>query len=197
MAAGLMQNLLTIDLMQKRTAITDEKNKKKVQYFISDGMFRFWYRFIPDAVDFIEMGQGAVYYRKYVKPVMDEYMSSIFEAMCRFYTLKLSLAGKLNADILRVGTWWGANPAKKEQTDIDIVGIDPLEKKAILGECKFKNELTDKSVLDSLKERNGLIDTKYRVVQLLLFSKSGFSDWLRANCHSQNVLLISLADMYR
>lgn len=197
MASVLIQNLITTGIVQRRTAITEENNKKKIQYVLSDGMFRFWYRFIPDAIDFIEMGRGQIYYQKYVKPRLDEYMGGIFESMCRSYTLMLSIRGKLNADIMRVGTWWGTNPARREQTDIDVVGIDPMDHTAVLGECKFKNELLDKTVYDSLKDRDGLIDSHYRTVQFLLFSKSGFSDWLLDHCIQNGVLLISLDDLYQ
>lgn len=124
-------------------------------------------------------------------------MGGIFESMCRSYTLMLSIRGKLNADIMRVGTWWGTNPARREQTDIDVVGIDPMDHTAVLGECKFKNELLDKTVYDSLKDRDGLIDSHYRTVQFLLFSKSGFSDWLLDHCIQNGVLLISLDDLYQ
>lgn len=160
-------------------------------------MFKFWYRFIPDAVDYIEMGRGDLYFDRFVKTHIDEYMGSIFEDMCRFYTLQAGINGKLEADILKVGTWWGADPKIKEQTDIDVVGIDTVSNKAVLGECKFKKELLDKPVMESLIERNGLIDSKYRTVQYLLFSKSGFSDWVKENAEKRDVKLISLEDMFK
>lgn len=193
---NLLQNLILIGIVKKRTAITDEKNKKKIQYVLTDGMFKFWYRFVPDAIDYIEMGRGDIYYDRFVKPHIDEYMGSIFEDMCRYYTLKSGINGKLKADILKVGTWWGADPKKKEQTDIDVVGIDTVSNKAVLGECKYKNEILDKSVMEALIDRTGLIDPKYRTVEYLLFSKSGFSDWVKDNAKNKDVKLISLKDMY-
>lgn len=194
---NLLQNLMLIGIVKKRTAITEEKNKKKIQYVLTDGMFKFWYRFVPDAIDYIEMGRGDIYYDRFVKPHIDEYMGSIFEEMCRYYTLKSGINGKLKADILKVGTWWGADPKKKEQTDIDVVGIDTVSNKAILGECKYKNEILDKSIMEALIERTGLIDSKYRTVEYLLFSKSGFSDWVVDNAKDKDVRPISLEEMYK
>ena len=45
----------------------------------------------------------------------------------------------------------------------------------------FKNEPVDKKVYEDLMDRNGLISREYMIVQYLLFSKSGFSEWVREN----------------
>ena len=76
------------------------------------------------------------------------------------------------------------------------MGLDKQSKKAVLGECKYKNEPIDKEVYDALLERNGLISGAYTVVQYLLFSKKGFSDWVMEQADRGLVKLISLQDMY-
>ncbi|MDE6055593.1 MAG: ATP-binding protein [Lachnospiraceae bacterium] len=192
-----LANLVVTGIVVKEYAITDEANKKKVQYKFKDNMFRFWYRFVPDAVGAIELGKGDVYYQNIVKNRISEYMGEVFEDMARYYTLKLGLCGELNCFVTSVGKWWGTNPRKHETTDIDIVGLDKQSKKAVLGECKYKNEPIDKKVYDALLEKNGLISGTYTVVQYLLFSKKGFSDWVMEQADQGLVKLISLQDMYR
>lgn len=66
--------------------------------------------------------------------------------------------------IMEVGKWNGSNPKKKEQTDIDVVGLDTEHNRAILGECKFRNSPIDKSIFETLMDRNGLIDKKYSTI---------------------------------
>lgn len=63
--------------------------------------------------------------------------------------------------ITEVGTWWGveqmidANGERFQQSaDIDVVGISTIDKTAILGECKFKNEKIDKEIFDTLIRRS-------------------------------------------
>lgn len=51
-------------------------------------MFKFWYEFIPKATSVIEIGQGERYYNKVVKPEIHSFMGTVFEEMCRYYTLK-------------------------------------------------------------------------------------------------------------
>ena len=98
--------------------------------------------------------------------------------------------------ITRVGKWWGTDPRKKEETGIDVVGLDTIKKEAILGECKFKNERLDKSVYEALRNRTGLIDHHYRTVQYLHISKSGFSDWILTHQKEEAIMPIDLMQMY-
>lgn len=191
-----LSNLTAIGIVEKEFAITDESNKKKVRYKFKDNMFKFWYRFVPDAVGAIELGKGELYYKNVVKNKISEYMGEVFEDMARYYTLNVGLCGELDCFVTSVGRWWGTNPQKQEPTDIDVVGLDKNSKRAVLGECKYKNEPVDKKVYDALIERNGLISNAYTVVQYLLFSKSGFSDWIIEHTDHNMVKLVSIQDMY-
>lgn len=47
--------------------MTGIKNKRKIQYEITDGMYNFWYRFVLDGRSSIEFHKGDVYYNAYVK----------------------------------------------------------------------------------------------------------------------------------
>lgn len=191
-----LRNLVATEIVQKNQPITDEKNRKKIRYTLADTMFQFWYRFVPAALDAIELGRGAAYYQTIVRPQLSDYMGSIYEEMCRTYTLLAGLDGKLACFVTRTGKWWGTDPQKKEETDIDVVGLDPVHKQAVLGECRFKMEPVDKKVYESLKERNGLIDRHYQTVQYLFFARSGFSSWLQEQAAKEPLKLIDLQELY-
>ncbi len=107
------------------------------------------------------------------------------------------LSGNFLCNVTKVGTWWGTNPQKHEETDIDIVGLDKQEKNAVIGECKYKKEPADKKVYESLLERSKLLHQGYLVKQYLLFSLSGFSAWLEEETGRNKILkLIHIEDMY-
>ena len=189
--------------LNNKKCITEEKNKKKTQYVLKDHMFKFWYQFIPKAISVIEMGQGQVYYEKVVKSGLHSFMGSVFEDMCRYYTLEHGILGEFGSFITEVGTWWGveqmidANGERYQQSaDIDVVGISTIDKTAILGECKFKNEKIDKEIFDTLIRRSKLISGSYNVTTLILFSLSGFTDWVK-NTDMFNVKLITVEDLYK
>ena len=191
----IVKNLATIGVLAKVTAITEENNKKKINYEIADGMYRFWYRFVPGGRAAIEMDKGEVYYNRYVKDNLHAFMGEIFEYMCRYYLLSQGLEGRLKCPVTNVGKWWGTGHDRKP-TDIDVVGLDVLGRKAVLGECKFRNEPIDKAVFDGLMARKGLIDRKYEEAQYIFFSLSGFSQWVLKNADPDKVALVSLDDLY-
>ena len=159
-------------------------------------MFRFWYKFVPDGMGAIELDRGDIFYQNVVKPKLSEFMGSVFEDMCKYYTLISGVDGKLNCFVTIVGKWWGTHPKRREATDIDVVGLDRISKKAVLGECKYRNVPIDKNVYEDLQEKNGLITKEYTVVQYILFSKSGFTEWVTEHCERDGVKLVELGDMY-
>ena len=197
-----LDKLINIGLVEKKKCITDEKNKKKTQYVLKDYMFKFWYEFIPKATSVIEIGQGEVYYTKVVKPALHSFMGAVFEDMCRYYTLKQGIKGEYGCFITSVGSWWGVeNIADKngeirtQSTDIDVVAISEIDKKAVIGECKFKNEKIDKGIYETLIRRGKLITAKYKVSKYIFFSLSGYTDWFES-LSDEDVLLLTLDSLY-
>ena len=197
-----LDKLINVGLVEKKKCITEEKNKKKTQYVLKDYMFKFWYEFIPKATSVIEMGQGEVYYERAVKPVLHSFMGSVFEEMCRYYTLMKGITGEYGCFITSVGTWWGVeNIADKngniraQSADIDVVALSDIDKRAVIGECKFKNEKIDKGIYETLIRRGSLITAKYKISKYIFFSLSGYTDWFET-LSGEDVLLFTLDSLY-
>ena len=75
----VLKSLMTVGIVSRVFPITEPDNKKKISYEITDGLYRFWYTFIPSAKPAIEMSRGEVYYNNIVKPKLHLFMGSIFE----------------------------------------------------------------------------------------------------------------------
>ena len=191
----LLQNLITVGIVEKAVPLTDESNKKKCRYELSDTMYLFWYKFIPDARAAIELGRGEAYFLRNVKPRLHEYMGPVFERICRQYTLCKGLDGELSCFVSQTGAWWGTDRTRLP-TDIDVVGLDPGTHRAVLGECKFKNEPLGKEAYDALMARQGLIDRRYTETQFLFFSLSGFTAWIREKAQSEPLKLVPIEELY-
>ncbi len=196
-----LDKLIQVGLITKKKCITEEKNRKKTQYVLRDQMFRFWYAFIPKATSIIEIGQGDLYFDQVVKPQIHNYMGSVFEEMCRYYTLKEGICGAFGNTLTEVGTWWGTeillrgSEKVQQSADIDVVGISELDKTAVLGECKFKKEKIDKNVYDTLLRRSAVISGKYRIIRFLFFSLSGYTSWFDS-IQNNDIVLLTLDDLY-
>lgn len=198
-----LEKLISVGLIEKKRCITEEKNKKKSQYVLKDSMFKFWYTFIPKAASVIEMGQGELYYTKAVKPFLHFFMGTVFEDMCRYYTLQHGILGEFGCFLTSVGSWWGMetivnDEGKKmgQSADIDVVALSEIEKKAVVGESKFKNEKIDRGVYETLLRRANVLSSKYTITKYMLFSLSGYTKWFD-NMKDNRVMQISLDDMYQ
>ena len=159
-------------------------------------MYNFWYRFVLNGRSSIEFHKGDVYYNAYVKKNLHDFMGDIFENMCQYYLMMQSLNGHIPYMITQVGKWWGVGH-DHIPTDIDVVGIDEMGKKAILGECKFRNSLLDQAVYDDLMRKKGLINKKYQEVLFVYFSLSGFSQGVLEGYDKNEVKLVTLDDLYK
>ncbi len=197
-----LDKLISVGLVEKKRCITEEKNKKKTQYVLKDFMFKFWYEFIPKATSVIEMGQGELYYQKVVKPALHSFMGAVFEEMCRYYTLKQGIMGEYGCFITSVGTWWGVENItdqngnfRAQSADIDVVALSEKDKKAVVGECKFKNEKIDKGIYDTLIRRGKVIPAKYKISKYIFFSLSGYTEWFES-LSEEDVLLLTLDSLY-
>ena len=197
-----LDKLINVGLVEKKKCITDEKNKKKTQYVLKDYMFKFWYEFIPKATSVIEMGQGELYYQKAVKPALHSFMGAVFEEMCRYYTLMKGIMGEYGCFITSVGTWWGvenitdkSGAIRAQSADIDVVALSEIDKKAVIGECKFKNEKIDKGIYETLIRRGKLITAKYKISKYIFFSLSGYTDWFES-LSDEDALLLTLDSLY-
>ena len=181
-----LDKLINVGLVEKKKCITDEKNKKKTQYVLKDYMFKFWYEFIPKATSVIEIGQGELYYTKVVKPALHSFMGTVFEDMCRYYTLKQGIEGAYGCFITSVGSWWGTESitdknggVRTQSTDIDVVAISEI----------------DKGVYETLIRRGKLITAKYKVSKYIFFSLSGYTNWFKS-LSDNDVLLLTVDSLY-
>ena len=55
------------------------------------------------------------------------------------------------------GNGGGGNPITKQQIDIDVIAANEAEKRILLGECKWKNDLNIADTIATLRSRADLI----------------------------------------
>ena len=191
--AAYLKNLLELGLIQKETPYGEKPSRKSI-YMISDNMFRFWYRFIPDNASVISRGAADLAYAR-IAPHLYEYMGNVFEEICKQYLWQLLLHGQSPVQFKDLGRWWGTDPTDKKQVEIDIMGEQDKET-AIFGECKWTNEKVDVSVLETLQARSKLFH--YQNLHYYLFAKTGFTKGCRQKAaEMENVTLVTYEDIVR
>ena len=191
--SGYLKNLIDLGIIRKETPY-GEKASKKTIYSIEDNMFYFWYRFVPDNASAIARGAENLVYKK-IKSELNDYMGRVFEEICKQYLWKLLLEGQMPIEFTSLGRWWGNDPRKKAQTEIDIMG-EQDSNSAVFAECKWRNENVDLDVLETLIDRSGLFH--YTKVHYFLFSKTGFTKGCMEKAEEMgNVTLVRYADIVK
>lgn len=170
--SGYLTNLCSLNIINKIHPV-GEKSKRKVLYRISDNLYRFYFRFIPSSLSLIEMGMGERVYDTMIAPLLSDYFGHIFEEVCLEYVECLIRNGIIDELYTEFGRWWGNDPLKKEQTDIDVVCMNNTD--VLAGECKWKNDKITMDIYEELRHRANLISDGKKV-HYALFSKSGFTD---------------------
>ena len=188
-----LKTLIDLGIVRKETPITEKPGKKTI-YLLADNFFRFWYRFVPVNVSAIDSGRIAKIYPHAVKQYLPDYMGLIFEKMCRDYLLYYS--DRFSIELSEIGQWWGTDPQKKKQIQIDIVGTPVEGKDYVIGSCKYRNGKIGVDELDLIRDYASVFG-KGRNYHYYIFSKGGFTDGLLQAQERGEVQLITLEDLYR
>ena len=111
-------------------------------------MFRFWYRYVFANRTLIETGAQQAVWERRIKPDYYSYMGLVFEKVCMDYLNAKNAKGELPILYTSIGRWWGTNAATHGQEEIDLIANDG--KDYLFGECKWRNEKLDISVLKTI-----------------------------------------------
>ena len=121
-------------------------------------------------------------------------MLAVFEECVKQYMWRALKEKRLPVSFKRIGRWWGNNPKERCEEEIDFIAFSG--KKAIFGECKWRNENISEDILDALIKK-AIVFHNFTDVTYMLFSKSEFNVELKKREKRQNnISLISIDDMF-
>ncbi len=189
-----LKALASMDLIDKETPVAS-RDRKKSYYKISDYLFRFWYRFVPENRSHIASGRIFLSYLTAVEDHLPEYMEELFYEIVKEYLRKYCTL--IPFDIHHIGKWWGLHPKTKQPTAIDLVATDMDMEHGLFGMLRYGSsrpmDISDLHDLKAKSECVKMVSEKY----YCLISRSGFTDVLKAKASDENVLLITLQQIYR
>ena len=189
--SNYLKNLMNLGIIQKETPYGEKESRKSI-YSIEDNMFYFWYRFVLENNSVIVRGATDMVYKR-IEPQLSNYMGRVFEEICMQYLWKQLLEGNAPIEFVSLGRWWGNDPIKKSQAEIDIMGEQDNDA-ALFAECKWRNEEVGLDILETLIERSKLFH--YTKLHYYLFSKTGFTKGCMEKAEKMgNVTLVSYADI--
>ncbi|MBG9988271.1 ATP-binding protein [Aerococcaceae bacterium DSM 111176] len=187
-----LKSLIELGIVEKWTSVGQKEGRKSI-YVIVDGMYRFWHQLVRPNIQAIELRQAERVYEERVKPGLSDFMGFAFEQMAKEYLESIIQTNQIPFYVQEYGSWWGNNPYEQRQEEIDLLAVGDAE--LILGECKWRNQLLDMSVLKELTAKAKLFPQEKK--SYMLFSKSGFSRELLKEAEEQpDIQLIDLEKMF-
>jgi len=175
-----------LDVVKYELPVTKDKKSKKGRYILKDNFFRFWFRFIHTNASHYEAGDYPGL-KKTISSDINSFIGFGFEDLCR-QTLEKKLL-EIPIEYEKVGRWWS-----RRGDEIDIVALNPKEKKIMFGECKWKEKQNPQILLKKLKEKARLVSwhNRDRKEYYVLFAKS-----FTSKSKSKDTTLIDLQDLER
>ena len=129
-----MATLKEIRLLDRITPCGEDETTKRTVYQITDNFYTFWYRYIFANRSYYEL-LGEEDAAQEITSDLSNLMGAVFERVCQQYMVRMAKARKLPFVPFKMGKWWGNNPVKRRQDDIDILALDRTGSRAIFCEC--------------------------------------------------------------
>jgi AAA+ ATPase superfamily predicted ATPase len=197
--SAMLATLMALGLVKKEHPVTEPKGKKSM-YRLDDQMFVFWYRFVLPEASRIAQGLGDVACGELFGGHPDkegwisDHVAHAFEQCAIQYMWRLQKMRKSPVPFREIGRWWGNNPARKQEEEIDFIACG--EHDAIFGECKWRNQPVAEDVLEELIRKSGLF-CAFQSKHYFLFSKKGYAQPLIRRAKAQaHVTLVTLEDLF-
>ena len=188
--------LIELGILYKEVPFGEKVSSRKTLYNISDFMFRFWYRYVAPNKTLLETDAQEIVWKRRIEPDLNHYMGAVFEKICKEYLLQQNALGNLPILFTDIGRWWGTDNRTHSQVEIDIIAADKDE--YLIGECKWRNELLGRSILEELQKKADVFKKTRGNTWYILFSKSGFTQELVYEAsHNEKILLVSLSDLFK
>lgn len=176
LAPGHISKYLSIlrdaGFVERRVPVTATESTRLGRYHVTDPYLRFYYRFLFSRQAQLAMDEADMALVEIKRHLRDFIGVHTWEELCREWTLRAGVRGILPFAADQVGSAW------TRQAQVDVVGINSMEKTIFLGECKWQDRPASRSVLRQLVAKTGEITPKHGQwrVYYLGFARDGWTE---------------------
>jgi AAA+ ATPase superfamily predicted ATPase len=180
-ASKYLSVLREAGFVERRIPVTASSTSRQGRYHITDPYLRFYYRFLATRQAQLALGIQEQALAEIQRHFLDFIGMHTWEEICREWVLRASAVGRLPFLTDQVGSLWN------KQAQIDVAGINTMEKTMILGECKWSPKQQGKSVVETLAAKADNVVPKQGQWRLLFlgFARGGWTT--AAQAHAQNI----------
>ena len=160
---------------------------KTSRYIITENFLAFWYRYVFSVRGEIERGYGEIYAEVTLND-LPNFIGPIFEEISRQYLRRMNMKKELPFVAKTFGRWWGKDKKGNVQ-EVDVVVDSILDKKMIIGECKWRESFKLSKTIDLLSKRAEIFD-KYTTYKFLFVKNNDISV-------EEDIVVVTLDEFYR
>jgi uncharacterized protein len=168
--------------VERRIPVTEVNPSRTGRYHITDPYLRFYFRFLAGRQDQLALGIQDQALAEISKHMIDFIGKYTWEELCREWTLRAGPAGALPYLPDVVGSAWSA------RAQVDVVGVNSMEKTLILGECKWTAAPNDRKQISDLVEQKAAEVMPKRGKWKVFFVGFSRSGWTSGALAYQNQL---------
>jgi len=142
-----LSTLQDTGFVERRAPVTQGERSRLGRYHIVDPYLRFYYRFLANRQSQLALGiqeQSLAEIRRHLRDFIG---ANTWEELCREWLLRASAQQAVPVLVDQVGSAW------TRAAQVDVVGVNSMEKTLVLGECKWGPEPSGRSVLTELIEK--------------------------------------------
>ncbi len=184
-----LNQLINLRLVEKRSPINDENNRKKSNYYICDNLALFYYKYIFVNQSIINVMNKNDFFDYFIKEdFYSKYIPKQFENICKEFLIKENKKGNIKIPFYKIGTYYYDDPRTKTNGEFDIVTLD--KNGYIFYECKYKEKKLDEQLIN--KELEQVKKTNLDCYKYGFFSKNGFVENI-----DDNIIQYNLDDLYK
>jgi hypothetical protein len=166
-----LSNLLQTGFVERRVPVTETSASRQGRHHITDPFLRFHYRFLSRRQAQLALGVRDQALAEIKKHLVDFIGTHTWEELCREWLLRASGKNLLPFLPDRVGSIWN------REAQIDVAGVNFMDKTLILGECKWDRHPKDVGTLEKLIDKTDKVlpkDGQWKVFYLG-FARSGWT----------------------
>ncbi len=192
-----VNNLISTGFVERRTPVGAPVSSRAGRHFITDPFLRFYFRFLSSRQSQLALGVHAQTLAEIQKHLIDFIGTYTWEELCREWLLRATGQNVLPFLPDQVGSIWN------RKAQVDVAGLNSMEKTLILGECKWDRHLIKLEVLKGLVEKTENVvpkDGQWKIYYLG-FARQGWTDEAqrfagtiaKSNIHGKNWSAIGMA----
>ncbi len=146
-----LNTLIRLHYVSKNYPLFSEKNKKKVRYAIKDNFFDFWFRFVNPNFSDLEMGDVDKVEKK-MSSQFNAFVGRKFEQVVEEVLIQLNRTNRLAFNFDRIANFWDSARDGKA-VEIDRIAVNVKEKKLLVVECKWEENVSAEQLLAATQEK--------------------------------------------